>query len=88
MGKNNYFESRTIFFKQLIRKIIDVPVIEIPWFATIDSKFKDDAKHMIISPPHHNVDLARDLKHPGIKTNKLNADLILDYIQKENLFST
>jgi len=74
----NYFQSKSDMLKELIRKIIDVPIIEIPWFDDDNSKYPINN---ILNLPQE-IDFARNLMHPGIKTNKLYADLILDHIKK------
>lgn len=70
----NYFNSKKTYIKKLCRKIIDVPVIEIPWMLN----GIDDAKHQVKFS--NSIDLARDLIHPGIKSNQVYAELIYEYI--------
>lgn len=70
----NYFSSKKTYIKNLCRKIIDVPIIEIPWL----SNDIDDAKHHVKFD--NTFDCARDLIHPGIKSNQVYAELIYDYI--------
>lgn len=66
---NGYFHTKTESIKQLTRKIIDVPIIEIPWQSTNNANEFNQEKECI-------VDLARDSMHPGIKSNKLLAEAL------------
>lgn len=78
-----YFKSKSDLLKILIRKIITVPIIEIPWFS--DTTENTDSLHVVPLPNKLQVDYARDLVHPGIKTNQNIASLIFDYIRSKNL---
>jgi hypothetical protein len=73
----NYFASKTSLMKKLIRKIITVPIIEIPWHA--DATLEKPI-HAVHYGQNKIVDLARDLTHPGIKSNQIIAETIYEYI--------
>jgi hypothetical protein len=78
-NSNGYFDSKINMFRRIIKSIIDVPVIEIPWRGT-----KLDSGH-IVEAEFDGLDLARDLMHPGIRANKMNAQILFDYIKKVEL---
>lgn len=78
----NYFASKTTMMKQLLRTMIDVPIIEIPWQADEDMR---GAQHVFTITPEYSVDLARDLMHLGIKSNHSIANSLFDYIRQVEL---
>lgn len=78
----NYFNTKTFLFKNLIKKIIQVPIIEVPWMLECDnnpnvSEIKFDINFVI--------DRARDLMHPGIKSNQKCAEVLYNYIKENKL---
>ena len=78
----NYFHTKTFLLKNLIRKIIQVPIIEMPWMLESDnnpnvSEIKFDSNFVI--------DRARDLMHPGIKSNQKCAEVLYNYIKENKL---
>lgn len=81
----NYFHNKTELLKQMIRKIIDVPIIEVVWHPKKELPFDSKPQYEIIIKPECVVDLARDRSHPGIKSNKIQADLLFDYIKNVEL---
>jgi len=82
-GSNlNYFNSKTFLYKKLIRSIINVPIIEIPFLQEKlghDNEVNFDLYKKII------VDRARDLMHPGIQSNINSANEIYNTIKERNL---
>jgi lysophospholipase L1-like esterase len=79
--ENTYFQSKTAIFKQLIRTIVDVPLIELPWEDFHDDRILcAEPKHELRELGHLSIDLARDLMHPGIKSNELLAEHIYQYL--------
>jgi hypothetical protein len=81
---NRYFVSKTEMMKQLLRNMIDVPVIEIPWL-TDDEEDLSGVQHSFKLTSDHSIDLARDLMHPGIKSNHSIANSLFKYIQSTKL---
>lgn len=78
----NYFKTKTFLLKNLIKKIITVPIIEVPWMLESDnnpnvSEIKFDSNFVI--------DRARDLMHPGIKSNQKCAEVLYNYIKENKL---
>lgn len=78
----NYFKTKTFLFKNLIRKIITLPIIEVPWMLESPnnpnvSEIKFDNNFVI--------DRARDLMHPGIKSNQKCAEVLFNYIKENKL---
>jgi hypothetical protein len=79
-----YFSSKTALLKNLIRKIISVPIIEIPW--NNDSYIGlGESIHTLKYTQQEQVDLARDLIHPGIKTNHNIGVMLYNYINGNSL---
>lgn len=81
----DYFKSKTTYFKQLVRKLFDVPIIEIQCMINM-SFAEDEPKHKILFTD--KVDYARDLIHPGIKANQMLAEKVFNYIKNRELFTT
>jgi len=75
---HGYFNSKTTILKKLIRNIIDVPIIEIPFMNGDNIQ----SKNTFNMTPNINVDLARDLMHPGIKSNQNLATALFYHIKK------
>ena len=78
-----YFSTKTEMYKQLIRKIIDVPTIEIPWFTLPDVN-QLNTVHI----EDCCVDFARDFIHMGIRSNELFAIKLHKHIEKYNFCVT
>ena len=79
-----YFSSKTELLKNLIRKIISVPIIEMTWHNELSSMLGEPI-HILKDILKTQVDLARDLSHPGIKTNHNIAVMLYDYINSNLL---
>lgn len=82
--KLKYFTSKSDWIKNITRKIINVPIIEIPW-VNDTTTILGEPEHVITIPPCSNDDKARDLVHPGINTNAHIASTIFEYIRSKNL---
>ena len=79
--ENKYFESKSIMLGQLIKKIIDVPIIEV--FPVNLIKNQGEKSPYKISLTAN--DFGRDLMHPGIESNKSLAKRIHDLIEQEKI---
>lgn len=80
----DYFSSKTALLKNLIRKIISVPIIEIPWSNESPNELGKPI-HTVKFTQEDNVDSARDLMHPGIKSNHNIAVMLYNYINSNSL---
>ena len=80
----DYFSSKSALLKNLIRKIISVPIIEMPWYNDSSSGLGKSI-HTLKYDSRHIVDTGRDLIHPGIKTNHNIAVMLYNYINGNSL---
>lgn len=85
-GSNNgYFVSKKSMFEQLIKKVIDVPIIEIIPHH-VNRKNEPTSRYQLFTPMKELLgDVARDLSHPGIKSNKMLSEKLFNLIKKEEL---
>ncbi len=75
---NNFFMTRNYFYQQLLRTIIDVPLIEMPWPKY--HRPNNDKKTEVL---WEIKDESRDLIHPGIKSNEIMAKKLSDMVKIE-----
>jgi hypothetical protein len=78
--ENNYFHTKTWSYKQLLRKMIDVPMIEILLMEDDTTGISSDQE--IIIDSEYTIDTARDLMHWGIKSNFKLAENIANRVEK------
>lgn len=73
-----YFQSKSKYLRSLIKTIANVPIIEIPWL----SDFPKPDSQTIVLPKTNYLDYGRDFMHPGIRTHRRWADMIIEEIKR------
>jgi hypothetical protein len=71
----HYFQSKSKYLRNLLKTIVNIPIIEIPW--STDFPKTDNQTDIILSKTNF-VDYGRDFMHPGIKTHRRWADMIIE----------
>ena len=74
----HYFQSKSKYLRSLLKTIVNVPIIEIPW----SSDFPKADSQTIVLPKTNYLDYGRDFMHPGIQTHRRWADMIIEEIKK------
>jgi hypothetical protein len=69
-----YFYSKSKYLRSLLKTIVNIPIIEIAWSAGFP---KIENQSDIILTNTNFLDYGRDFMHPGIKSHRQLADMII-----------